>query len=151
MGIDAVTHSTWIGDQGRVQRTMTIKLIGAALLALAVVASGAAAATPGDTPVDGPSDDRADQAPEEADPMNETAADAASGGADRANAAADGQRGPTADLPSQVPDFVGEVHDLVRQQIHGALDGDMGELVSGITPDEGGESAAGAEGDAIPA
>lgn len=118
---------------------MNIKLIAAAFLALAVVATGAAAAAPGNAPVDAPTDDHAEQSDDRAADANETAAaDERANADERADAAGEaaaGQRGPPMELPDQVPDFVGEIHDLIRQHVSGSLDGILGDQVSDVTPD----------------
>lgn len=118
---------------------MNIKLIAAGFLALAVVASGAAAALPGNAPVDAPMDDNPDG--HAADAAGEQHAEqageqrAAQSQEQRAEGAAAGQQGPPVDLPSQAPDFVSEIHDLVRQHVSGTLDGILGHQVSDVTPD----------------
>lgn len=48
----------------------------------------------------------------------------------------DGARGPPSDLPAPVPDHVGAIHDTIRSFLSGALDGSLGEAVSGIASDE---------------
>ncbi|UWG46514.1 Uncharacterized protein HSRCO_0212 [Halanaeroarchaeum sp. HSR-CO] len=50
------------------------------------------------------------------------------------------QAGPPSDLPAQVPDFVGDLLDTVR---NAAGDGGLGEQISELTPG-GDETAAGA-------
>lgn len=123
------------------------KTLGA-LLALFVVATGAAAAMPGNAPVDAP--DRADNqtADAEADAqaeMNETADDE-SGEAEERQAGgppeAAGERGPPTDMPGAAPDFVSEIHASINDYLSGAVE-DLGSAVSEITP--GGE--AGGEAD----
>lgn len=115
---------------------MNLKLIAAGFLALAVVATGAAAALPGNAPVDAPMDDKTDV--ETADEAGEQHAagdrkrHTVQSHAQRADGAAAGQQGPPVDLPGQVPDFVGEVHDLIRQHV----DGILGHQVSDVTPDD---------------
>lgn len=51
------------------------------------------------------------------------------------------QAGPAGDLPAQVPDFVSDILDAVRNS---AGEGGIGETISELTPG-GNESAAGAE------
>lgn len=111
---------------------MNFKLIAAAFLALAVVVTGAAAAAPGNAPVDAPTNDQTDAA----DAGDATAAEGEHPErAEHRERAEVGQRGPPADLPSQVPDFVGEIHDLIRQHVSGSLDGVLGHEISDVTPD----------------
>jgi hypothetical protein len=112
---------------------MNYTLVGAALLALAVVATGAVAAAPGNAPVDAPSDDRPDQAGNDRGAAGPGAAADAGPAAAADNA---GERGPPADLPGQAPDFVFEIHDLVRQHLDGSLDGVLGDRIVDVTPDE---------------
>jgi len=99
---------------------MNLRHVTAALLALLVLGAGAAAATPGAAPDDAPPDDQGDAGP---------SADA----------------GPPGDLPSQVPDFVGDIHDRVGGFLNGSIDS-LGEAVSGVTPD--GEEQPAGNGDA---
>jgi len=115
---------------------MNYKLVGAALVALAVVATGAAAAMPGNAPVDAPMDNNPDQTGNESVATGPgAAADADSDGRPAAAANPADRRGPPVDLPDQVPDFVGEVHDLIRQHLDGSLDGGLGDRVSDLTPE----------------
>ncbi|MFB6312141.1 MAG: hypothetical protein ABEH64_13280 [Salinirussus sp.] len=121
---------------------MNLKFIGAALLALTVVATGAVAAAPGNAPVDVPTDDY-DAEADNADAAQVDSSGTAHVDASDAQAASDGandQQGPPADLPGPVPDFVGEIHDLIRQHIEGSLDGILGDHVSDATPDEDAQS-----------
>ena len=126
------------------------KTLGA-LLALLVVATGAAAAMPGNAPVDTP--DRADNQTADAEAeaaqtgTNETADDE-SGEADEERQP-DGlpeevasERGPPTEMPGAAPDFVSEIHATIQDHLSGAVD-DLGSAISGITP--GGE--AGGEAD----
>lgn len=132
---------------------MTLKTIAGAVLALLVV-TGTAAALPGAAPAQADehaNDDAAAAAAENAD-------DADADNASDANARADDaeRRGPPADLPDQVPDFVGEVHDLIGQKLAGDLTGSLGEQISAVTPgDDGDENATDASdapaGNAMPA
>jgi hypothetical protein len=118
------------------------KLVAVAFAAL-LVTVGTAAAAPGNAPVDVGADDQYD---DHADAADENAAD----DDDAANESADGRpadaaedadrRGPPADLPAQVPDHVGEIHDLIRSFL-GGDDGSLGESVSDATPDDGDENA----------
>ena len=41
--------------------------------------------------------------------------------------------GPPTDLPDPVPDFVGDVHDAVREHVGDGVD-NLGERISGLTP-----------------
>lgn len=128
---------------------MNYTLVGAALLALAVVATGAVAAAPGNAPMDTPIDNDADQAENERQAAGPHAAAQAGGNggpaaaadeaesAGPASAADDaGQRGPPADLPGQVPDFVGQIHSLIQQHIDGSLDGTLGDRVSNLMSED---------------
>jgi len=111
---------------------MQLTTIAGAALALLVL-TGTAAAMPGAP---------AAQAAETTDGANETAPDRAETGPsergpDRPGSAA--ERGPPVDLPSQVPDFVGELHQAIGQFLDGDLAGSLGETLSGLsglTPDE---------------
>ncbi|MFB6137379.1 MAG: hypothetical protein ABEJ42_03425, partial [Halobacteriaceae archaeon] len=55
-------------------------------------------------------------------------------------AASAGERGPPAELPAQVPDVVGQIHDLIGQHLSGALEVDLGSAISDLL---GGEADAG--------
>ncbi|MFT4881521.1 MAG: hypothetical protein ACI9CA_001153 [Natronomonas sp.] len=118
------------------------------LLALLVVATGAAAAMPGNAPVDAP--DRADNQTADAEAEaaqaepNETAGER--GLADRERGAggppgAAGERGPPTDMPGAVPDFVSEVHATVQDHLGGAVE-DLGAAISGSTPDDADDATA---------
>ncbi|MEF8887115.1 MAG: hypothetical protein V5A30_04850 [Haloarculaceae archaeon] len=119
------------------------KTLGA-LLALLVVATGAAAAMPGNAPVDAP--DRADNQTADAEAEqaaaqaqdDEAAADdeREAGGPDAASDAA-GERGPPADMPGAAPDFVSELHQTINDYLSGAVD-DLGSAISEVTPGETG-------------
>ena len=64
-------------------------------------------------------------------------------------AAADGDKasqGPPADLPAQVPDFVSDVHDAIRNHEGGADADPLGDLVSSLTPGDGGEESSAPDG-----
>lgn len=129
------------------------KTLGA-LLALLVVATGAAAAMPGNAPVDVP--DQADNQTADAEVdaqagMNETADDESGEGDENGEAEerqaggppgdVAGERGPPTDMPGAAPDFVSELHATINDYLSGAIE-DLGSAVSEITP--GGE--AGGEG-----
>jgi len=108
------------------------KLLAVALAAL-VVATGAAAATPGST---GTADNGG----------TTSAADASErAGSNAEGAGAAGQDGPPEDLPSTVPDFVSDIHGLVSQFIDGSLDS-LGPSVS----DAAGNGDAGDDNDDEP-
>ena len=128
-------------------------LLAAGLAAL-VVFGGTAVALPGNAPVDANANNAAETAPERGpndDRRAGGAPDAAANGSDRSNADAAGERGPPDDLPSQVPDHVSEIHDLIRQHLSGDLTGSLGDAISEVTPggddddsdaaDDDGESA----------
>ncbi len=119
------------------------------LLALLVVATGAAAAMPGNAPVDAP--DRADNQTADAEAEaaqaepNETAGER--GLADRERGAggppeaAAGERGPPTGMPGAVPDFVSEVHATVQDHLGGAVE-DLGAAISGSTPGDADDATA---------
>jgi len=46
-----------------------------------------------------------------------------------------GEAGPPNDLPGPVPDFVEDLLGSIQQFIDGALEGDLGDAVSGIAGD----------------
>lgn len=123
------------------------KTLGA-LLALLVVATGAAAAMPGNAPVDAPeqADNQTTDAEEEAAQaeMNETAeSDEAdeSGEAGGPSADAAGERGPPTDMPGAAPDFVSQIHATIQDHLSGAVE-NLGSAISEITPgDEAGGDA----------
>ena len=78
-----------------------------ALVALtALLASGVAGAVPADDASPSPNDDAPIDLPEV---------------------------GPPTDLPDPAPDFVGDVHDAVREHVDGGVD-NLGERISGLTP-----------------
>ena len=105
------------------------KTLGA-LLALFVVATGAAAAMPGNAPVDVP--DQADNQTVDAEEqaraeMNETAED------ERGEAEESRAGGPPADVPGAAPDFVSETHATINDYLSGAVK-DLGSAISEVTP-----------------
>ena len=120
-----------------------------AVIALMLTA-GAAAAMPGSAPdhaADGENEMPDDQPPEQADANasaadshadeNESAdADDADNASERRDGAAAGERGPPQDMPEQVPDHVSSIHDLIRTFLHGDGDGNLGEQISDVTPDD---------------
>ena len=89
--------------------------LAAVAVSLLLVGTGAAMAMPGNAPADAPADDHS-----QADESDEEAAENASerrGPPADVPAAADedeASQGPPADLPAQVPDFVSDVHDAIR-------------------------------------
>ena len=103
------------------------KIAGVALALLLV--TGTAAAMPGAAPAQ--ADEHTDDVTDDTD-ESDPAADAAERGADRPGSAA--ERGPPVDLPSQVPDFVGDIHDRIGQFLDGDLAGSLGEHLSELTP-----------------
>jgi hypothetical protein len=112
-----------------------IKIAGVALALLMV--TGTAAAMPGAAPAQ--ADENTDVNETDVDDdANETDVDdesaAPAGPSDRRNAAQEADRGPPADLPSQVPDFVGDLHDTIGQFLDGDLGGPLGEAISDLTP-----------------
>ena len=128
--------------------------LAAVAVSLLLVGTGAAVAMPGNAPADAPADDRS-----QADEMdeNETESDDAESDGEAAEnaserrgppadvpAAADEEnasQGPPADLPAQVPDFVSDVHDAIRNHEGGADADPFGDLVSSLTPGDGGEES----------
>ena len=101
----------------------------------------------GNAPADAPADDRS-----QADESDEEAAENASerrGPPADIPAAADEEntsQGPPADLPAQVPDFVSDVHDAIRNHEGGADADPLGDLVSSLTPGDGGEESGAPDG-----
>ena len=141
---------------------MKLKLAAVAV-SLLLVGTGAAMAMPGNAPADAPADDRsqADEMDENetesddavsADESDEEAAENASerrGPPADVPAAADGDKasqGPPADLPAQVPDFVSNVHDAIRNHEGGADADPLGDLVSSLTPGDGGKESSAPDG-----
>jgi hypothetical protein len=116
--------------------------LAAVAVSLLLVGTGAAMAMPGNAPADAPADDRS-----QADESDEEAAENASerrgppadvpAAADEENAS----QGPPVDLPAQVPDFVSDVHDAIRNHEGGADADPLGDLVSSLTPGDGGEES----------
>ena len=130
---------------------MSLKRYAAMLLAALVVtasAAGAVAAAPGsgNAPDDAaPNENANDAATDAADDGDDaSSADNASDASD-ANDAADERRGPPTDMPEQVPDHVGEIHDVINQFIDGSIS-DLGSAIGDVTPDD--ESDAPDAGDA---
>jgi hypothetical protein len=120
-----------------------------ALLALLVVATGAAAAMPGNAPVDVP--DQADNQTGDAEAdaqaeMNETAEDERDADEERQAGSPPedvaGERGPPADMPGAAPDFVSEIHATINDYLSGAVE-DLGSAISEVTP--GGETGGDAD------
>ena len=131
---------------------MSLKRYAAMLLAALVVTAGAAgavAAAPGsgNAPDDaGPNENANDAATDAAEDDSDGDASSAGNASDANDAsAADERRGPPTDMPEQVPDHVGEIHDLINQFIDGSVS-DLGSAVSDVTPDD--ESDAANDGDA---
>ena len=121
--------------------------LAAVAVSLLLVGTGAAMAMPGNAPADAPADDRS-----QADESDEEAAENASerrgppadvpAAADEENAS----QGPPVDLPAQVPDFVSDVHDAIRNHEGGADADPLGDLVSSLTPGDGGEESSAPDG-----
>jgi len=116
------------------------KIAGVALALLMV--TGTAAAMPG-SPVAQADETRSNDAADAADrdPAGNDSEVAAGGSAGNDSDAADrggagAARGPPADLPDQVPSFVGDIHQLVQQH----LDSPLGERISDLTPGDDEES-----------
>jgi len=125
------------------------KTLGA-LLALLVVATGAAAAMLGNAPVDVPdqADNQTADAEADAQPgMNETAEADGSAEAEKSQAGGPpeevaGERGPPADMPGAAPEFVSEIHATINDYLSGAVE-DLGSAISEVTP--GGEAGGDAD------
>jgi len=113
-----------------------IKIAGVALALLMV--TGTAAATPGApaAQADENTDGTDAAANETATADDDTTAGPADRAPDRPGSAAD--RGPPVDLPSQVPDFVGDSHDTIGEFLDDDLVGSLGEAISDLTPDDEG-------------
>jgi hypothetical protein len=134
---------------------MNVSKLTAAVLAVLVVTTGlgAAAAMPGNGNAPDDTGSNAANAPtDDADAPERNVTDEGMSPeevADRAEndsvAEADGEsarsaaerRGPPADLPEQVPDHVGEIHQRIASFLDGSLD-DVGTAVSDVTPDDEG-------------
>lgn len=125
--------------------------IAVVALAVLLIGAGAAAAAPGNAPDaagdqaqadDHRQDD--DRRPDDAGNASvsddesdaaSNASDASAGASDAAPAdRPDSASGPPAELPEHVPDFVSEIHDLIRQHLGGDLDGNLGEAIAEVTP-----------------
>jgi hypothetical protein len=92
---------------------MTARTIIAAVLAVLVVATGAAAAAPGQVDERATGDDAADD---------------------------QSRQGPPSELPGPVPDFVSNIHRAVSEFLSGTLDGRLGDAVAEETPGDGDDS-----------
>ena len=116
--------------------------LAAVAVSLLLVGTGAAMAMPGNAPADAPADDRS-QADESDEEAAENASERRGPPADVPAAADEDEvsQGPPADLPAQVPDFVSDVHDAIRNHEGGADADPLGDLVSSLTPGDGGEES----------
>lgn len=92
---------------------MTARTIIAAVLAVLVVATGAAVAAPGQTDERATGDDATDD---------------------------QHRQGPPSELPGPVPDFVSDVHRTISEFLSDALDGPLGDAVAEETPGDGDDS-----------
>lgn len=110
---------------------MKLTQIAGVTLAVLLVATGAAAALPGNAPVDAPVEqaDNSTDAQEEAD-ANETERDADEDESSEADA---DRQGPPSEMPSQAPSFVSDIHDLIRGKLDGSIS-NLGERISSLTP-----------------
>lgn len=124
----------------------------AALFAVLIMATGFAAAAPGNAPVDvdtgaDSTDDHAESEPQHAtdhDDRSETAAterneNGAAADERNGNGAATDERngqGPNVDLPAQVPDHVSTIHDRISSFLSGDLETSLGDAISEVTPDD---------------
>ncbi|MFB6173370.1 MAG: hypothetical protein ABEI39_01880 [Halobacteriales archaeon] len=127
---------------------MNLSKIAAIGLAALLVTAGAAAAMPGNAPDHAGADDEqtSDRRPDDAEDDENATDDAGAPPATVADAGgADAARGPPADLPTQAPDHVSRIHDLIREFLSGDLDGSLGDAVSDASPD-GPETPANASG-----
>jgi hypothetical protein len=127
---------------------MTLTKLVAIALAVLTLTAGAAAAMPGNAP-DHAGSNTAEQAsahgPQDGADGNESEVDDADTTEQRRTA--DHERyGPPVDMPSQVPDHVTQIHDLIRHFLNGGHDGSLGEAISGVMG--GGQAANGANGNA---
>ena len=137
--------------------------LAAVAVSLLLVGTGATMAMPGNAPADAPADDRsqADEMEEnetesdDADSADESDEEAAENASERRDPPADvpaatdeenASQGPPADLPAQVPDFVSDVHDAIRNYEGGADADPLGDLVSSLTPGDGGEESGAPDG-----
>ncbi len=102
----------------------------------------------GDVAVEGPTTDgdeidtsEAEDVPGDVPPVDVPGDAQAGDDGDRGAKVSD--QGPPVELPAQVPDFVGEVHDLIRQFKVGDLTDSLGAAISDVTPgDEAGNETA---------
>ncbi|WP_254521510.1 hypothetical protein [Natrinema caseinilyticum] len=122
----------------------------AAVCAVLVLATGFAAAAPGNVPVsvDTGADDADDQRAtgEEQRRANEHSNQSESGTAADGVADERTSRGPSVDLPEHVPDHVSAIHDRISAFLSGDLEGSLGDAISEITPDDGDEAGDDADG-----
>ncbi len=120
-------------------------------LATMLVTAGAAMAAPGNAPDHVEQTDGSNEADVGSDNPNEMTDENATDGntmadkqvsdttalnedaSDRDERAANAQ-GPPADLPSQVPDFVSQMHDVIGQFLDGEYDGSLGDTINDVTP-----------------
>jgi len=106
----------------------------AAVFAALIVASGFAAAAPGNAPVD------VDTGAATPDDGTNTGPQQTSDAGDRhGNSAAADKRsgqGPAVDLPEQVPDHVSAIHERISSYLSGDLEGTLGDAISEVTPDD---------------
>jgi hypothetical protein len=114
---------------------MKLTQIAGVILAVLVVATGAAAALPGNAPVDAPveqADDDVDanETEEDADEVRDEAADEDESSEEAAD---EDRQGPPSEMSSQAPSFVSEVHDLIRGKLDGSIS-NLGEQISSLTP-----------------
>lgn len=145
--------------------------LAAVAVALLLVGTVAAMAAPGNAPDDVPADDHANESAQdvnESDDTAEAARDSADTESDNESDEADSNatdeerrgppvdeqadgdergppadvdQGPPADLPEQVPGFVGDVHDAIRDKISGDVTGlELGERISSLTPSDSDEA-----------
>ena len=133
---------------------MTLSKLVAIALAVLTLTAGAAAAMPGNAPDHAGSttaEQAADHGHHDQAEGNETGvdgddpADNADGAGQQRNANQE-QHGPPVDLPSQVPDHVAQIHDLIRQFLNEDLDGSLGKAISGVMG--GGQAANSGNGNA---
>jgi len=124
----------------------------AAVLAALIMATGFAAAAPGNAPVDVDTgadriDDHAENEQQHANDRDDRSENAATehtendaaAGERNGNGATDERngQGPNVDLPAQVPDHVSTIHDRISSFLSGGLEGSLGDAISELTPGDG--------------
>lgn len=106
----------------KMKRNVLTIVVVVAVLAATLTMAGSAVAVDGNSTV-------GDQADGD-DPAEHRSGD------DHEEGTSDGQ-GPPTDLPDQVPDHVEKIHNKIVQFLNGDFGGNLGEVISGLTPDDG--------------